>query len=128
MEGVMAIDPAVLAQKGETILKQFVTKNKLDGAIIASAEGLELVSYFTAELDKDLLAADFASVLAGVEGLLTDSNKGELSEIIVKGSEGYLAIVSLGDNIVLGVMAPKEQKLGLLTLAIQQLVKQLKSL
>jgi len=87
-----------------------------------------LVSYFTAELDKDLLAADFASVLAGVEGLLTDSNKGELSEIIVKGSEGYLAIVSLGDNIVLGVMAPKEQKLGLLTLAIQQLVKQLKSL
>ena len=124
----MAIDPAVLAQKGETILKQFVTKNKLDGAIIASAEGLELVSYFTAELDKDLLAADFASVLAGVEGLLTDSNKGELSEIIVKGSEGYLAIVSLGDNIVLGVMAPKEQKLGLLTLAIQQLVKQLKSL
>ncbi|ADU97674.1 roadblock/LC7 domain-containing protein [Thermovibrio ammonificans] len=124
----MAIDIASLTEKGEAVLRDFVTRNRLDGAIVASAEGLEIVSYFTSDLDRDLLAADFASVLAGVEGLLNDSNKGELSEIIVKGENGYLAIVSLGENVVLGVLAPTGQKLGVLIIAMQQLVKKLKSL
>jgi len=124
----MAVNIGAITEKGEKILKEFVTKNKLDGAIIASAEGLELASYFTSDLDKDLLAADFASVLAGVEGLLNDSEKGTLSEVIVKGENGYLAIVSLGDNIVLGIIAPSDQKLGFLVVAMQQLVKQLQNL
>ncbi|MEO2068369.1 MAG: roadblock/LC7 domain-containing protein [Desulfurobacteriaceae bacterium] len=124
----MSINLSAIAEKGEDILREFVVKNKLEGALIASAEGLELVSYFTSGLDKDLLAADFASILAGVNGLLSDSGKGELSEVIVKGENGYLAIVSLGENVVLGVIAPSDQKLGLLIVAIQQLVKKLTSL
>jgi len=124
----MAVDVGAITDKGEKILKQFVSKNKLEGAIIASAEGLELASYFTSNLDKDLLAADFASVLAGIEGLLNDSEKGALSEVIVKGENGYLAIVSLGDNVVLGVIAPADQKLGVLVISMQQLVKQLQNL
>jgi len=124
----MSIDLGMITEKGEELLKEFVNKHKLEGAIIASAEGLELASYFTSNLDKDLLAADFASVLSGVEGLLIDSEKGELSEVIVKGQKGYLAIVSLGDNVVLGVIAPSDQKLGILIVAIQQLVKKLQDL
>jgi len=124
----MAVDVGAITDKGEKILKQFVSKNKLEGAIIASAEGLELASYFTSNLDKDLLAADFASVLSGIEGLLNDSEKGALSEVIVKGENGYLAIVSLGDNVVLGVIAPADQKLGVLVISMQQLVKQLQNL
>jgi predicted regulator of Ras-like GTPase activity (Roadblock/LC7/MglB family) len=124
----MAVDIGAITEKGEEILKEFVKKNRLEGAIVASAEGLELASYFTSNLDKDLLAADFASVLAGVEGLLNDSEKGTLSEIIVKGENGYLAIVSLGDNVVLGIIAPSNQKLGVLVIAMQQLVKQLQNL
>ncbi len=124
----MAIDIGAITEKGERILKQFVSKNRLEGAIVASAEGLELASYFTSNLDKDLLAADFASVLSGVEGLLHDSEKGTLSEVIVKGENGYLAIVSLGDNVVLGIIAPSNQKLGVLVIAMQQLVKQLQNL
>ena len=41
----MAVDIGAITEKGEKILKQFVSKNRLEGAIVASAEGLELASY-----------------------------------------------------------------------------------
>ncbi len=122
------VDVNAVAAKGEDVLKEFVTKMGLEGAIVASSEGLEIVHYFVANMDTDIIAAEAASVLSAVQGFLADANKGNLHEIITKADNGYVAVMALGGDVVLAVMAPQTQKLGVLTIAMRQLAKKLQSL
>jgi len=122
------VDVNQVAAKGGDLLKEFVTKMGLEGAIVASAEGLEITHYFVPNLEHDVIAAEAASVLSSIEGFLSDAGKGQLHEIIAKAENGYVAVVSLGNDVVLAVLAPATQKLGVLTIAMRQLAKKLQSL
>ncbi len=122
------LDINAIASKGEQVLQEFVTKMGLEGALVASSEGLEIAHYFVADLDNDILAAGSAAVLSSIEGFLADAKKGQLQEIIAKAENGYVAIMALGGDVALAVLAPANQKLGVLTIAMRQLAKKLQSL
>ncbi len=122
------VDLNAVASKGEEVLREFVTKMGLEGAIVASAEGLEIAHYTVSNLDIDIIAAEAAAVLSSIQGFLADAQKGNLQEIIAKAENGYIAVVSLGNDVVLAVLAPESQKLGVLTIAMRQLAKKLQSL
>ncbi len=124
----MPIDIVAITSKGEDVLKEFVVKLGLEGALIASADGLELVSYFTTERDADMLAADAASAITSIAAMLDATDKGKLVETVVHGEKGYIAIVSLSEDAVLAVLAPPTQKLGVVLAGLKQLVQKLNQL
>lgn len=122
-----SVDVGKLTVAGEELLKSFVDKMGLEGAIIATAEGLEMASYFKESLDADMVAANTASLLATVIGTLEDVNKGSLNEVVISGSNGFIAIKDLGNDVALGVITPSGYKMGALIVALKQFVKEIQS-
>ena len=122
-----SVDVGKLTVSGEELLKEFVEKMGLEGAIIATAEGLEMASYFKNSLDADMVAANTASLLATITGTLEDTEKGSLNEMIISGSEGFIAVKDLGNDVALAVITPKGYKMGALIVALKQFVKDIQS-
>ena len=117
------IDVSKISVSGGELLQAFVEKMGLDGAVIATAEGLEMASYFGGDRDADLIASDTASLLSVVMGTLEDTGKGSLNEMIISGSGGFIAIKDLGEDIALAVLSPEGYKMGSLVVALKQFVK-----
>lgn len=123
----MSIDVMKLTNGGNELLKDFVDKMGLNGAIIATSEGLEMASYFKdSSKDPDMIAADAASLLSVVSNTLEITKKGNLQEIIINGDNGSLAIKDLGDDIAFGCITPKGYKMGSLVIALKQFIKDIK--
>ena len=123
-----SIDISKITVSGEELLKTFVEKMGLEGAIIATSEGLEMASYFTTSHDADMVAANTASLLATVMGTLEETGKGHLNEMIISGSEGFIAVKDLGDEVALAVITPSNYKMGSLIVALKQFVKEIQDI
>ena len=124
----MSVDISKLTNEGAQLLQSFVEKMGLEGAIIATAEGLEMASYFTTDKDADLIAADTASLLSVLEGALENTGKGKLSEMIITAEGGSIAVKDLGDEIAFACLAPKGYKMGGLIVALKQFMKEIQAL
>ncbi len=121
------IDVSKLNTSGEELLQKFVEKMGLEGAVIATAEGLEMASYFVKDRDAELIAADTASLLSTVMGALEDTEKGALNEMIISGSGGFVAVKDLGEEIALAVLTSAGYKMGGLVIALKQFVKDIQA-
>jgi len=122
----MKIDIMKLNSQGSEIIENFVKKMGIDGAILATAEGLEMVSYFNdGDKDADLIAADSASMLSTITGMLDNTDKGALKEMIITAENGSIAVKDLGDDIALAVLAPDHYKMGGLVVALKTFVKEI---
>jgi predicted regulator of Ras-like GTPase activity (Roadblock/LC7/MglB family) len=118
-----------LSSRGQAIfLQNYVRKMGLEGALIATAEGLEMASFFNVSKEADIIAADMASLLSSSLSLLSSTGKGGFSEMIIDSDKGAIAIKNLGDDIVLGILAPEGYKLGGLLVSLKQFVKELQTL
>ncbi|NPB06228.1 MAG: dynein regulation protein LC7 [Aquificae bacterium] len=100
--------------------KQVVRENNLDGILLADTEGLPLVSYLDEDVDEETIAASSAAILSA--GLITagDAKKRGLNEIIIDTEDGYLVFVPIKGEFVLGIITPKETKLGILRLIAKE--------
>ena len=125
----MEIDIMKLNSQGSQLLENFVKKLGIDGAILATSEGLEMASYFNdSDRDADIIAADSASMLSVISGMLESTDKGALKEMIITAENGSIAIKDLGDDIALGVLAPESYKMGGLVIALKAFVKEVQGL
>jgi|GEM_PF-988690 len=124
------IDLAKVTSEGQKILEEFVRKYNLEGAMVVSADGFDLASYFSnRDLEPDLLAANVASIHLASEDLSTQNNKGRVKQIIINSENGEIAIqtIQMGEMTgALVVVAPHGFKMGILVVAIRQLREQLK--
>jgi len=122
----MSIDITKLSVNGKDILKKFVDELNLKGAIIATAEGLEMTSYFKESADTDSIAADTATILASIQNFLQTVDAGNVNEIIINAENGHILLENLGEGISLAVVAPKNFTIGALLVALRKFVNQLK--
>jgi len=125
------IDLAKVTSEGQQILEEFVRKYNLEGAMVVSADGFDLASYFAnKELEPDLLAANVASIHLASQDLSHQNQKGDVKQIIISTEDGEIAIqtVQMGEMTgSLVIVAPKGFKMGILVVAIKQLKEQLKA-
>jgi len=120
----MQINIMKLNSQGGQLLEDFVKKMGIEGAVLATSEGLEMASYFSSDKDADLIAADSASMLSVVEGMLENTGKGKLKEMIVTAENGSIAVKDLGEDIALAVLAPANYKMGGLIVALKVFMKE----
>ena len=123
----MSMDIGKLTNEGTELLKNFVDKMGLEGAVIATSEGLEMASYFTTDKDADLIAADTATLLSVLTGALENADRGNLSEMIISADNGSIAIKDLGDDIAFATLASKGYKMGGLVVALKQFMKDIQA-
>ena len=103
---------------------------EIEAAAIVSAEGLPIASALPRDVDEARVAAMTAAMLSLGERAAAELMKGELEQVMIRGSDGYLISMAAGENAVLTVSASKNVKLGLIFLdmkrTVTKIIKELK--
>ncbi|MBY8982970.1 MAG: roadblock/LC7 domain-containing protein [Candidatus Lokiarchaeota archaeon] len=101
----------------DSILKQLLASiPEVKSAAIVSVEGLPIASALPQGVDETRIAAMTAAILSLGERAAHEMKKGDLEQIMVKGSDGVLLVLAAGSNAVLTVSTTKEVRLGLIFL------------
>jgi predicted regulator of Ras-like GTPase activity (Roadblock/LC7/MglB family) len=107
------------------LLEELIRDSGAEGAVLISVDGLTIASALPSSADEDRVAAMGAAILSLGERVVSELKKGELEQLYIKGSTGYVIFTGIKDVAVLGVLAPVNAKLGLLLMEIQRTIKKL---
>lgn len=89
---------------------------EVKAAAIVSVEGLPIASALPQGVDETRIAAMTAALLSLAERAVIEMDKGDFIQLFVKGTDGYLLVLSAGMNAVLTVSTTKDVRLGLIFL------------
>lgn len=101
----------------DDILKKLLASiPEVKSAAVVSVEGLPIASVLPQGVDETRIAAMTAAILSLGERAAMEMNKGDLEQIYVRGSNGYLLVLEAGKNAVLTVSTTRDVRLGLIFL------------
>jgi predicted regulator of Ras-like GTPase activity (Roadblock/LC7/MglB family) len=92
----------------------------VEATIVVSVDGLTMASYLPAGVEEDRVSAMSAAMLSLGERIAGELGRGALSEVYVKGENGYVVLRAIGEDAVLTVLARQQTKLGLLFLDMRR--------
>lgn len=100
----------------------------VEGSAIVSVDGLSIASALHQEIEEDRVSAMSAAMLSLGERIASELGRGILEQVYIRGENGYVLLMAVGDEAVLTVMARKEAKLGLILLDMKRAVEDLNQL
>lgn len=100
----------------------------IEGSAIVSVDGLSIASALRQEVEEDRVSAMSAAMLSLGERIASELGRGVLDQVYIKGVNGYVILMAVGDEAVLTSMARKEAKLGLILLDMRRAVDDLTGL
>ncbi len=107
-----------------SILKELNSLSpSIEASAIVSLDGLVMASHFPANVDEDRLAAMSAAMLSLAERAASELDRGDVQQIFVRGTKGYIILTHAGDDAVLTVTTASDAKLGLVLLDVKRSVK-----
>lgn len=97
----------------------------IEGSAVVSVDGLIMASSLPADIEEDRVSAMSAAMLSLGERIAQELNRGILDEIYIKGSQGYVLLMAVGEEAVLTAMARSGAKLGLIFLDMRRAAEDL---
>lgn len=95
---------------------------------LVSVDGLIIASALPAGVEEDRVSAMSAAMLSLGDRISSELGRGALSQVYVKGDQGYVILMSVGEEAVLTVLAHQEAKLGLVFLDMRRTTEDLATL
>jgi predicted regulator of Ras-like GTPase activity (Roadblock/LC7/MglB family) len=95
----------------------------IEASAVVSVDGLTIASALPSEVEEDRVAAMSAAMLSLGERIASELGRGGLEQVYIKGSSGYVILMSIGDEAVLTALAHENAKLGLLLLDMHRTVE-----
>jgi predicted regulator of Ras-like GTPase activity (Roadblock/LC7/MglB family) len=96
------------------------TTPDIEASAVVSVDGLMIASALPQDVEEDRVAAMSAAMLSLGERTAHELVRGGLSEVYVKGENGYVVLMASGENAVLTALARKDAKLGLVFLDMKR--------
>jgi predicted regulator of Ras-like GTPase activity (Roadblock/LC7/MglB family) len=93
-----------------------VSTPDIEAAAVVSVDGLIIASSLPAGVEEDRVSAMSAAMLSLGERIASELSRGTLDQVYIRGEEGYIILMAVGDEAVLTVLARAQAKLGLLFL------------
>ena len=100
----------------------------IEAAAIVSVDGLSMASSMPADVEEDRVAAMSVAMLSLGERIASELGRGTLDQVYIKGKNGYVILMAVGEEAVLTVLASKDAKLGLIFLEMKRAVQELEKL
>ncbi|MBN1878051.1 MAG: roadblock/LC7 domain-containing protein [Anaerolineae bacterium] len=100
----------------------------IEASAIVSVDGLIIASALPAGSEEDRVSAMSAAMLSLGERISMELRRGNLDQVYVKGDQGYVLLMSIGEEAVLTALARPKAKLGLVFLEMRRAVESLSSL
>jgi predicted regulator of Ras-like GTPase activity (Roadblock/LC7/MglB family) len=105
-----------------------VSSPAVEATAVVSVDGLSMASSMPANVEEDRVAAMSAAMLSLGERIANELGRGTLAQVYIKGENGYVILMAVGEEAVLTVLARKDAKLGLVFLDMGRAVEDLAKL
>jgi predicted regulator of Ras-like GTPase activity (Roadblock/LC7/MglB family) len=92
----------------------------IEASAVVSTDGLIMASALPADVEEDRVAAMSAAMLSLGDRTAQELRRGDLQQVSIRGEEGYVILMSSGENAVLTTLARKDAKLGLILLDMKR--------
>jgi predicted regulator of Ras-like GTPase activity (Roadblock/LC7/MglB family) len=92
----------------------------IEATAVVSADGLTIASALPKQIEEDRVAAMSAAMLSLGERIASELQRGTLAQVYVKGEEGYVILIAIGDDAVLTALTRESAKLGLVLLEMRR--------
>ncbi|MEA3377517.1 MAG: roadblock/LC7 domain-containing protein [Chloroflexota bacterium] len=100
----------------------------VEASALVSVDGLIIASALPAGVEEDRVSAMSAAMLSLGDRISSELGRGTLSQVYVKGDQGYVILMSVGAEAVLTVLAHQGAKLGLVFLDMRRTAEDLATL
>ncbi len=108
------------------LLKELqMTTPDVEASAVVSVDGLIIASALPADVEEDRVSAMSAAMLSLGERIASELRRGALDQVFVRGEEGYVLLMSVGQEAVLTALARKNAKLGLVFLDMKRTAAEL---
>ena len=100
----------------------------VEASAVISVDGLTIASALHESIEGDRVAAMSAAMLSLGERISGELGRGILDQVYIRGENGFMILMAVGDEAVLTVLARKQAKLGLLFLDMRRVTQDLTEL
>jgi predicted regulator of Ras-like GTPase activity (Roadblock/LC7/MglB family) len=100
----------------------------VEASAVISVDGLTIASALPESVEGDRVAAMSAAMLSLGERISGELGRGVLDQVYIRGENGFMILMAVGDEAVLTVLARKQAKLGLLFLDMRRVTQDLSEL
>lgn len=102
-----------------------VSTPDIEASAVVSVDGLIMASSLPAGVEEDRVSAMSAAMLSLGERIASELGRGMLDQVYIRGENGYVFLMSVGEEAVLTVLARQQAKLGLLFLDMKRSAQEL---
>ncbi|MFX0174344.1 MAG: roadblock/LC7 domain-containing protein [Candidatus Hodarchaeota archaeon] len=108
----------------EVILQDYLDKSPdIQSITILSTDGLPIVS--TSSKEEEIYSAMAAASISLSERVLKELRRGDVRDIMISGSKGFVMIRSAGENVVISITATGYKNYGLIRLIAKNIAAQI---
>ena len=100
----------------------------IEASAVVSVDGLIMASSLPAGVEEDRVSAMSAAMLSLGERIASELGRGSLAQVYIKGEQGYVVLMSIGEDAVLTALAREQAKLGLIFLDMRRATEDFKKL
>lgn len=100
----------------------------IEASAIVSIDGLPIASDLPGGVEEDRVSAMSAAMLSLGERIAGELRRGTLDQVYIRGDQGYVILMAVGEEAVLTVMSGKQAKMGLVFLDMRRAVESLSRL
>ena len=108
------------------ILKELnSTSEHIEASAVMSRDGLSVASVLGQGVDPDRLGAMCAALLGLADTTAKELNRGELRQVLIHGTEGFMLITHVGEKAVLAVASRPGTNLGMVFVEAKKTAKKI---
>jgi predicted regulator of Ras-like GTPase activity (Roadblock/LC7/MglB family) len=97
----------------------------IEASAVVSVDGLIMASSLPQDVEEDRVSAMSAAMLSLGERISAELKRGALDQVFIRGTHGYVILMSVGEEAVLTALARSEAKLGLIFLDMKRAAEDL---
>jgi predicted regulator of Ras-like GTPase activity (Roadblock/LC7/MglB family) len=97
-----------------------VSTPDIEASAVVSVDGLIIASDLPADVEEDRVSAMSAAMLSLGERISGELGRGMLDQVYIRGDNGYVILMSVGEEAVLTSLARQDAKLGLVFLDMRR--------
>jgi predicted regulator of Ras-like GTPase activity (Roadblock/LC7/MglB family) len=104
------------------------TTPEIEASALISVDGLPMASSLPADIEEDRVSAMSAAMLSLGERIAGELGRGSLDQVYVRGDDGYVILMSVGEEAVLTTLVREGARLGLIFLDMRRTADDLSKL
>jgi len=100
----------------------------ITASAVVSVDGLIMASAFPSDAEEDRVSAMSAAMLSLGERIASELGRGALDQVYIRGDDGFVILMSIGEEAVLTTLVREGAKLGLVFLDMRRAADDLEKL